>query len=405
MDTSSSVSDEQLRRVVLDLLRSSEDVLHDWVRDYLRYEVDLRAQFGELLRDERRRALEDVLTCTPGDVPLQDESPLAREISRLRLRLSQMVSDAVAREAMAAYSRDRVAWGDWTRAFAIDGTRPAEAPLPAIAAFVTEQAARIVPPELLAHPFDECVARDPHPLPATGDREGYHGDRHLDYWLDGLAERGRIVSLVRRHGLELGPGSAVLDFGCATGRVLRHFVYQDEGLDVWGTDIRRSHVDWMHRHFPGDLKAFQCTIVPHLPLADDSLDLVYALSVFTHIDEFEFSWLAELRRVLKPGGIAYLTIHSDMTWADMNPGWGVYRHLLEAAGSIHDHDVTPEFLAGPMPGERVVLRWRHETVNNTNVFASCDYVRRTWGRFLDVLDIVQQGSGYQDVVVLRKRAG
>ena len=34
---------------------------------------------------------------------------------------------------------------------------------------------------------------------------------------------------------------------------------------------------------------------------------------------FELAWLAELRRVLVPGGFAYLTIHSEHTWRIYDP--------------------------------------------------------------------------------------
>ena len=44
-------------------------------------------------------------------------------------------------------------------------------------------------------------------------------------------------------------------------------------------------------------------ISPPLPYADASLDLVYALSVLTHLpEELQHAWVRECRRVLKPGG-------------------------------------------------------------------------------------------------------
>ena len=44
-------------------------------------------------------------------------------------------------------------------------------------------------------------------------------------------------------------------------------------------------------------------ISPPLPYGDASLDLVYALSVMTHLPEdLQHRWVRECRRVLKPGG-------------------------------------------------------------------------------------------------------
>jgi ubiquinone/menaquinone biosynthesis C-methylase UbiE len=183
---------------------------------------------------------------------------------------------------------------------------------------------------------------------------------------------------------------------------MRHFACQREGLEIWGTDINRGHIEWLNRNLSLPFRAYQGTILPRLSIPDNHLNLVYALSVFTHIDEYEFAWLAELRRVLAPGGIAYLTIVTEDTWRDVGPDMAVYHDLLAAKDVIHDYDVTPELFSAPMPDEKVVFRWRTATMNNTTVFVSKDYIRRDWGRFFEVVDIIHRGSGYQDVAVLRK---
>ena len=50
----------------------------------------------------------------------------------------------------------------------------------------------------LAHPLDVYVERDASPIPITADRELYHGDRHFDYWLSGLADALRIFTQARQ---------------------------------------------------------------------------------------------------------------------------------------------------------------------------------------------------------------
>ena len=72
--------------------------------------------------------------------------------------------------------------------------------------------------------------------------------------------------------------------------------------------------------------------LPHLPIEDGSTALVYGFSVFTHIDEFETAWLAEIRRILRPGGVAYLTINSDDTWKSLEPRMPLYRRLVAMSG-------------------------------------------------------------------------
>ncbi len=275
---------------------------------------------------------------------------------------------------------------------------------PAKAHFAAATCYLPVPERVLGEPLRAFLERDPLPLPTTADREGYHDERHLDYWLSGLEDFVRVGAALGRHGRALAAPFALLDFGCASGRVLRHFLCQAQGLELWGTDLNERHVDWLLRHFPRTLKPFQCTVLPTLPLPDASFDLVTAFSVFTHIDEYELAWLLELRRVLKPGGFAYLTIHSDDTWGRLGPGMTAYDYLFALRAAIPEHAITPELFQSPMARDKTVFRWRTAELNNTSVFLSKRHVHEVWGRFFEVLEIVPQGSGYQDVVVLRKPA-
>src|SRR4051812_29524357 len=58
--------------------------------------------------------------------------------------------------------------------------------------------------------LDEFIARDQYPIPATVDREGYHGDRHFAFWCSGLWDYLTIRATLARNGIPLGRGDAVL---------------------------------------------------------------------------------------------------------------------------------------------------------------------------------------------------
>ncbi len=259
--------------------------------------------------------------------------------------------------------------------------------------------ASVIPPGAIAQFLD----RDTYRLPATSDRENYHGDRHYDWWLSGLKDFLLIQKRLEEHGAPLKAEDSVLELGCASGRVLRHFAIQRPDLHCWGADINLRHVEWMRLFLPANLRIFQNTILPHLPIEDNSLSLVTAFSVFTHIDDLDLAWIAELRRILKPGGFLYLTIHSEQTWQEMKPGVPIYDALLQMSAHIPDYDVSETFLRGPLPKDKTVLYWDVAQNYNSNVFHHTNYVRREWGRFFDVADIIPCGSGYQDVVLLQKR--
>lgn len=251
-------------------------------------------------------------------------------------------------------------------------------------------------------PLKEALARDRYPMPSAADREGYHGDRHYEHWLNGLRDHSLLLRRLSARALQPRQGEAILDFGCASGRVLRHFLCQTPGFDLWGADLNLRNIEWLRRFLAPTLKVFQSTALPNLPLEDRSFALVYAFSVFTHIDELELAWLLELRRILRPGGVAYLTVHTENTWAALAPNIPLYHAILRHAGDYPELKITPESFKRPLPGERVVFAAKTGKAYNVNIIQTTDYLRSTWGRFFEVVDFFPRGAGYQDVIVLRK---
>ena len=83
--------------------------------------------------------------------------------------------------------------------------------------------------------------------------------------------------------------------------------------EVWGTDISGEHILWCKQNMSPPFHFFITTTNPHLPFPDNYFDVIYAGSVFTHIDDLADTWMLELRRIMKPGGRAYITIHDNHT--------------------------------------------------------------------------------------------
>ena len=105
--------------------------------------------------------------------------------------------------------------------------------------------------------------------------------------------------MLARNGVDMTALGALLDFGCGCGRITRH--WKDLPGSVHGTDYNPHLVDWCAEHLPfADfaLNSFE----PPLPFADYSFDLVYSISIFTHLDEpLQVPWMqrADARRAAR----------------------------------------------------------------------------------------------------------
>jgi SAM-dependent methyltransferase len=249
--------------------------------------------------------------------------------------------------------------------------------------------------------IEELAGADTQPIPVDVDRVGYYAGDDLAYWLSGLDDYLRIEEIGRELDRPLGSGKRFLDLGCASGRVLRHFAAMAPGVDAVGVDLCRQYVAWAREHLQAPV--LQGTSLPTLPFADGSIDAIFAGSVFTHINDFEEAWLAELRRVISPGGFALLTIHSEDVWEEMraDPQNQIRRHSMVVRNRLEPigiDPVTDETFEQPMPARRIAI----EAVDwpDTNVFHSREWIRERWGRLWRVERILEQAHSYQDVVVL-----
>jgi SAM-dependent methyltransferase len=202
-----------------------------------------------------------------------------------------------------------------------------------------------------------------------------------------LAQSQRAAATVRdtvRHtGRELEELGAVLDFGCGCGRVIRSWA-EVSGPAFSGSDYNPRLIDWCRANLP--FARFEVNgLAPPLPFDDGEFDLVYALSVFTHLTEpLQHAWMAELRRVVKAGGLVLFTTRGD-AWA-----W----------------KLTPEERSRYERGELVV---RYAAVTGTNLCAAFHpwrYVQERLTAGFVVTESVHGGlaDGAQDVHVAERRA-
>lgn len=192
-------------------------------------------------------------------------------------------------------------------------------------------------------------------------------------------------------GKSLGDFRRILDFGCGSGRVARALKSLHPAAEISGTDIDEEAIDWLCAHY-GRFGSFAAA--PHRPptsYADAAFDLIFGISVFTHLpQDMEREWLDELRRIAAPGAHLVLTTHGESHWGNLAPE---VRATLERDGFYYG-----DF--GWNYGRSVSLPDFYQTA-----YHSADYIRREWGKRFDVVAITPLGMDkHQDSVLLRKRA-
>jgi SAM-dependent methyltransferase len=226
------------------------------------------------------------------------------------------------------------------------------------------------------------------PPPYLASRVGLLPGDTLDpleaYEREGAAVRARIERFLPPDWTF--DGKRVLDFGCGSARVLRHFLPEAERAGFWGCDIDGPSIEWVRAHLCPPLHCFQNASLPPLALEDETFDLIWATSVFTHIDSWA-PWLLDMHRILKPGGTLIASFLGE----------GMWEALVQE----------------PYREDEIGMTVRnHWTKQDAWVFHSEWWLREHWGRAFEVVDVERPPrlpDGSPEVthsyIVGRKRVG
>ena len=136
-----------------------------------------------------------------------------------------------------------------------------------------------------------------------------YGNTDDEYLASGQRDLQEMRDICSRAGVSIEALGHILEFGCADGRMLRWLRELADDREVWGTDLDAGRIFWCKQHLGPPFHFITNTTVPHLPFEDRHFGFIYAGSVFTHIDDLADAWLAELRRILRPGGKLFITVH------------------------------------------------------------------------------------------------
>jgi SAM-dependent methyltransferase len=206
------------------------------------------------------------------------------------------------------------------------------------------------------------------------------------YDTTGLRHADALAALLREAGLAAAP--SILEWGCGPTRILARLpaALNDRGATYFGCDPHRGAIAWASKAYP-PLKLQLSGFDPPLPWAETTFDAVYGVSILTHLGEASArAWVAEIARVLKPGGIAILTTHGERAAGRLSLA---QRARFDAGDYVE--------LGGAAPGSRVYASYMNAVAG-----------QRLFGPHFVAASLRVDGVAEtigQDVWVLRKQAG
>ncbi len=195
-----------------------------------------------------------------------------------------------------------------------------------------------------------------------------------------------IAHTVEQHGKPLAEYRAIFDFGCGCGRTLLWLAQHPASFALAGSDIDAGAIRWCRRHYTfADFRTNGT--YPPTSYAPESFDLIYTISVFTHLNEpQQFAWLREFERLLEPGGLALISVLGRDVWQHLPPH---HVRTMEEKGFI---------FVGFEPTSDLFPQSYQTT------YHSRAYIEEHYPAWFDILDYIPRGvNNHQDLLVLRKR--
>jgi SAM-dependent methyltransferase len=197
-----------------------------------------------------------------------------------------------------------------------------------------------------------------------------------------------VKDTASRAGITMTPRTTVLDFGCGWGRMMRFFLRDLRAADIWGVDVANEMVSFciqLFRH--GQFR--QVPPSPPTTLPASTFDVIYAYSVFSHLNEaVGLAWVEEFARLLRPGGVLVATTQGrsflgfcEQLRQQGNPAspWeeALARSFTDLAANLAAYD-RGEFLHAPTGGgiERPSSFYGETLIPR-------QYVERQWTRHLE----------------------
>jgi SAM-dependent methyltransferase len=220
------------------------------------------------------------------------------------------------------------------------------------------------------------------------DRSAFDADRRT-------AVPNVLLPRLAECGLDTSRLSSVLEFGCGCGRLLAGWEHvRPKDADLSAVDVNERLIAFVRENMPF-VEATTTSFNPPLPFGEGQFDLVYNVSVFTHLPLWSaMMWAGEMCRVVKPGGYLVTTYHGDH-----------YRDIVaQLSGAAVKELAATGFAGYSHPGEKDMPPGSNSytafqtTAFTKSLFKGFELIRNYTSR----RDGYQPYSGHQDMAVFRR---
>jgi SAM-dependent methyltransferase len=222
----------------------------------------------------------------------------------------------------------------------------------------------------------------------------------------GLVDMERVIALydgVARMTEEEKP--AILDFGCGCGRMVRFLSAYAHDFSIHACEVNPDHVHWCQENLRG-IQVAQCKATPPLPYKARMFELVFSLSVFTHLSKSSaIKWLAEMHRILVPGGILIATLQGLVALEIIRDSvlhQQMFNFQRQDVIEIMESFKTGVFLFYPYDSATIEMAKAGEEYGNSFIHPAFLYEKCKSEGF-EVLEYLPGGlRGWQDIVILQR---
>jgi cyclopropane fatty-acyl-phospholipid synthase-like methyltransferase len=217
------------------------------------------------------------------------------------------------------------------------------------------------------------------------------------YWRGDIYSANMALAALELSGETMNRDKVFLDFGCSSGSLIRVIKAVYPESSCIGVDPVYSSIQWAAENLPG-ISFDVSPIAPPLNIASGSIDVVSAISIWSHFSpSAAIDWINEVHRILAKGGTFVVTIHGLYTllWHCQNRNCSpelidaIHRSMCSQGYNFQAMDIEPGLPPNPDWGNMyMTIEWL------------VDHIQEHW----DVLLYQPGRSQYnQDLLVLKSK--